>query len=192
MKNFFVVLLVAFFIIASSVFYFVSCYNTLLKYQVQIEEQKVDIDVQLERRFELIPNLVKILKRYEIHESSVFSNIADARKALMQANSVEKKAEIEKEINSGLNRLIAIGENYPELKTDKLYIQLMDELAGSQNRITYAKQTYNGSVKEYNFLLKKIPYNFIANNFNFQKESFYVVEEQKQEELHKNFEVNMD
>ncbi len=152
-------------------------YNSLVGLQTDVEEQAANIDTQLQRRADLIPNLVNTVKGYSEHETEVFNAVNEAREKLMSANSMEEKSEANEEVTSALNRLIAIAENYPELKSDTLYVDLMDELAGTENRIAYAREGYNDVVTSYNKAIRKFPGVIFAGMFGFEKAELFEASE---------------
>ncbi|MCI8457606.1 MAG: LemA family protein, partial [Mammaliicoccus sciuri] len=125
-------------------------YNRLVGLEEEADKSLSNIDNQLQRRVDLIPNLVDTVKGYTKHEEKVFKDVSDARSKLAGANTPEEKAEANGEVNSALSRLLAISENYPDLKADKQFTGLRDELAGTENRIAVARKDYNESINEYN------------------------------------------
>lgn len=147
----------------------ISFKNNLINKDETISQQWSEVENQLQRRYDLIPNLVATVKGYAKHESEVFKNIADARVAMFSAKGVNAKAEAEANMNSALSRLMAVAENYPELKANQNYIRLMDELAGTENRIAVARKRYNDSVKEFNSSIRQFP----GNMFGFEKKEYF-------------------
>ncbi len=152
-------------------------YNSIVGLDTEVEEQAANIDTQLQRRADLIPNLVSTVKGYSEHETEVFNAVNEAREKLMSANTMEEKSEANEEVTSALNRLIAIAENYPELKADTLYVNLMDELAGTENRIAYARESYNEAVATYNKAIRKFPGVIFAGMFGFEKAELFEASE---------------
>ena len=159
------------------IMFFVGGYNSLVSKQTAVEEQAANIDAQLQRRADLIPNLVKTVKSFTEHESEVFSEVTEAREKLMSAGTMAEKSEANEEVTSALNKLIAIAESYPELKSDTVYVDLMDELAGSENRISYARQNYNEAAASYNKAIRMFPGVFFANMFGFEKAELFEASE---------------
>ena len=140
-------------------------YNRLVSLEQDVNKEESNIDTQLQRRLDLIPNLVETVKGYAKHESDVFKSVADARSKLAGATAngtAADKAEANAEMTSALGRLIAISENYPELKADAQFTGLRDELAGTENRIAVARRDYNDKVTEYNKVVKSFPMNLFA------------------------------
>lgn len=148
-------------------------YNKLVDLDTEVEKSQAKIDTQLQRRLDLIPNLVEIVKGYAKHEEKVFKDVSDARAKLAGANTMEEKAEANEQVSSALSRLIAIQENYPELKADTQFTGLRDELAGTENRIAVARNDYNDVVTEYNKVVKRFPGSIVAGLFGFEKKEFF-------------------
>ena len=134
-----------------------STYNGLVKQNELIDGQWAQVENQLQRRHDLIPNLVSTVKGYAKHEEDVFTAIADARAKLNQASTVEERVEARNEVESALARLLVIVENYPELKADTQFNKLMDELSGAENRISVERLRFNEQVKAYNTKVKQFP-----------------------------------
>ena len=129
-------------------------YNNLVTAEEKVNKQESNIDTVLQRRADLIPNLVNTAKGYAAHEDDVYTKLANARTAMNNANSIEDKAEADDELSSALGSFNAIVESYPELKADKQFSELMAELEGSENRITVARKDYNSAVESYNTKIK--------------------------------------
>ena len=152
-------------------------YNSLVSKETTVEEQASNIDTQLQRRADLIPNLVSTVKGYTDHETEVFTAVTEAREKLMSAGTMAEKSQANDEVSTALGKLIAIAESYPELKSDTVYVSLMDELAGTENRISYARKTYNEAVASYNKAIKKFPGVLFANMFGFEKAEMFEASE---------------
>lgn len=152
---------------------FVSGYNNLVKKSEEVDAKKANIQTQLQRRNDLIPNLVSTVKGYASHEEEIFTAIADARAKLAGATTMDEINEGETEMTNALNRLIAIAESYPDLKANTTYIGLMDELAGTENRINNARQEYNEAVRSYNTSIRSFPTVIVANLFGFEKAEMF-------------------
>lgn len=148
-------------------------YNKLVDLDTEVGKYEAKIDTQLQRRLDLIPNLVETVKGYAKHEEKVFKDVSDARAKLAGANTMEEKAEANAQVSSALGRLIAIQENYPELKADTQFTGLRDELAGTENRIAVARNDYNEIVTEYNKVVKRFPGSIVAGLFGFEKKEFF-------------------
>ncbi|UBH07968.1 LemA family protein [Macrococcus armenti] len=151
-------------------------YNKLVDLDADVDKYQANIDTQLQRRIDLIPNLVETVKGYAKHEEKVFKDVSDARAKLAGAGTMEEKAEANAQVNSALGRLIAIQENYPELKADSQFTGLRDELAGTENRIAVARNDYNAIVTEYNKVVKRFPGSIVAGLFGFEKKEFFKAE----------------
>ena len=146
----------------------VSAYNNLVTKETEVTEQYSNIQSQLQRRSDLIPNLVASVKGYAAHEEEIFKAVSDARAKLAGSTTVADQAQANSELTSALNRLMVVVENYPDLKADANFRGLQDELAGTENRINTARIKYNEIVKEYNVLLKRFPSSIIAGMFNME------------------------
>lgn len=173
MKNGLAVLGVILGVIIVVIAFFAGGYNSLVAKQTSVMQKAADIDTQLQRRADLIPNLVNTVKGFTDHENEVFSEVTEAREHLMSAGSMAEKSEADQEVTAALNKLIAIAESYPELKSDTVYVDLMDELAGTENRISYARQEYNAAVTDYNTAIRTFPGVFFSNMFGFEKEDLF-------------------
>ena len=141
--------------------------NALIALDEDVNEAWSNIDTDLQRRNDLIPNLVATVKGYATHEEEVFTNIADARGRLAGATTMQEKAEADASLTAGLGRLLAIAENYPELKANEGFLRLQDELAGTENRIKVTRKRYNEDVKRYNRTIRQFPGSLFAGNLPF-------------------------
>ena len=155
----------------------VSNYNSLVTAREEVDSAEANIDTYLQRRADLIPNIVASVKSYAKHETEVYSKIADARQKLVNAGTVADKAEANAELTTALQGLNIVVESYPELKTDTTYVALMDELEGSENRIATARKDYNDVVEEYNNKIIKFPANIFAGIFGFEKAEYFEADE---------------
>ncbi|MFC5404950.1 LemA family protein [Cohnella soli] len=151
----------------------VSSYNGLVSSETAVDNKEAQIDTQLQRREDVIPNLVSTVKGYAAHEKEVFQSIADARSKLAGAGTTEEKSEANAELEGALSRLLVVVENYPNLKADAQFTRLMDELSGTENRIAVARQDYNNSVTTYNTKIRKFPAALYASMFGFEKRTFF-------------------
>lgn len=171
--------IVAFFVLLIGGTILVS-YNGLVKKDEGINGAWADVENQLLRRNDLIPNLVETVKGYATHEKELFEHIADARAKLAGAGNIPDKINAANKLSGFLSRLLMVVENYPQLKANESFNRLMDELAGTENRIAVARRRYNEQVKNYNSSIRTFPTNMIAGMFNFgQREYFEVPEEAK-------------
>jgi LemA protein len=153
--------------------YIAYLWNKLVRYRNRVENAWHQIDVQLNRRADLIPNLVETVKGYAAHEKSTFEMVTKARAALMGAGSVGEKAQAEGQLAGALKSLFAVAEAYPDLKANQNFLALQEELTGTENKIAYARQFYNDSVMAYDIARQKVPANIIAKmSFNEPREYF--------------------
>lgn len=163
-------------------------YNGMISKQEKVESALSNLDVMLQRRADLIPNLVNTVKGYTDHENEIIDKITDARTKLVNASSVEEKTTANDELTSSLNALMVVVENYPDLKSSQNFIQLSDELAGTENRISVARKDYNDAVNTFNTTIKKFPNNIVAGIFGFEKATYFKADEKSQEVPSVNFE----
>lgn len=155
------------------VFSVVGKYNQLVTLNENVEASLSQIDNQLQRRNDLIPNLVETVKGYASHEEEIFTSIADARARLIGGGSMEDMAQASDELSGSLSRLLAISESYPELKANENFINLSTELAGTENRIAVARRDYNNTAREYNTLIRRFPTVIVANMFGFERYDYF-------------------
>jgi len=160
---------------------FVYLYNSLVKLRNRVKNAWSQIDVQLNRRADLIPNLVETVKGYAKHEKTVFENVTAARAGLMNAKTVQETAEANNVLTETLKSLFAVAENYPDLKASENFRELQGQLEETENKIAYSRQFYNDTVLMYNNKCQMVPSNIIASLFNFQEEEFFEIEETKRE-----------
>lgn len=151
----------------------VSTYNGLVNLKENVSEYASNIDAQLQRRADLIPNLVSTVKSYTKHEEKVFTELANARASLNSAKTMTEKADADSQLNTALGNVIAIAEAYPNLASNTLYTSMMDELEGCENRISYARTNYNSAAKAYNAKLKKFPTAIFARMFGFEAVDYF-------------------
>ena len=173
MKKSTIILIIVLVVIAMPILTAISSYNGLVSGRESVNSASSQIDNQLQRRNDLIPNLVNTVKCYASHEKEIFENIANARASLMGATSMKDKSAADAQLTAGLGRLLAIAENYPTLKADGSFIRLQDELAGTENRIAVARKDYNDSARLYNTKIAKFPTVIFANMFGFQKFEYF-------------------
>lgn len=167
--------------------YTVKSYNGLVTLKQEVTQKESDIQTTLQRRADLIPNLVNTVKGYASHEESIMKEVSDARAALVGANNTGDQLAANEQMTSALNRLLAIAENYPDLKANTNFIQLQDELSGTENRITQARRAYNDAVKTYNTKIQRFPTSLIAGIFNFEAFDYFQANEGAQEVPSVNF-----
>ncbi len=160
--------------------YAIASYNGFVTLINRAKEAWADIDVQLKRRYDLIPNLVNTVKGYAAHESSAFENVTKARAASVGAQGVAEKAKAEGELTGALTKLFAVAEAYPELKANQNFLSLQNELSDTENKIQAARRFYNGNVRDLNIKIEHFPSNLIAGFFHFTKMDFFELDEANQ------------
>jgi LemA protein len=158
--------------------WFVKAYNSLVRLRNQIKNAWHQIDVQLKRRHDLIPNLVEVVKDYMSYEQETLTKVIEARGAAVTARGAAAQAKAENVLTESLKSLFAVVESYPELKANQNVASLQEELTGTENKISFARQFYNDSVMTYNNTIQAIPSNFIASMFNFTQETYFEAESQ--------------
>ncbi|MFA4930670.1 MAG: LemA family protein [Patescibacteria group bacterium] len=180
MLFFWLVLLV---IVVVVVLWVVAVYNGLIKQKNRVDEAWSDIDVQLKRRYSLIPNLVETVKGYAKHEEGVFSKVTEARTRAMEAKGDPKEsAAAERDLSGTLKTLFAVAENYPELKANQNFLSLQQELADTEDKIQASRRFYNGNVRDFNTAIEIFPNNLLAGMFGFSKRQLYEIEDDKERE----------
>jgi LemA protein len=163
----------------------VGAYNGLVRLRNQLENAWAQIDVQLKRRHDLIPNLVETVKGYATHERETFEKVTQARNMAMSAKSVGERAEAENVLTGALKSLFAVAEAYPELKANQNFLALQEELTSTENKISFSRQFYNDSVMTYNTHIEVFPTNFIATMFNFGRRDFFETKAEEEREAPK-------
>ena len=154
----------------------IALYNGLVQARIKVDNAWSQIDVQLQRRFDLIPNFVETVKGYMAHESETFEKIAELRTSWANAESVSEKASLDGELSNALKTIMAVSENYPDLKANQNFSELSEELRNTENKISFARQFYNDSVTIYNTKLEVFPSNLIAKMFNFKARDLFEAE----------------
>src|SRR5947209_1026059 len=157
--------------------YVMVTYNGLVRLRNRIQNAWAQIDVQLRRRYDLIPNLVETVKGYAAHERELFEEVARARSAAIGATGAAAQASAENAITSGLRKLLAVAENYPDLKASANFLALQEELTGTESKIAYARQYYNEQVRLLNTRIQSFPSSVIANLFHFERREFFDIED---------------
>lgn len=155
----------------------VGTFNGFIRLINRTKEAWADIDVQLKRRYDLIPNLVETVKGYAAHEREVLQKVTEARTAAMGAKTLEERGKAENALSGVLKTLFAVSENYPQLKANENFLELQRELSDTENKIQAARRFYNGNVRDLNIKIESFPPNIIAKIFNFQKRDFFELEE---------------
>lgn len=167
------------------VIWFVAAYNGLVRGRNQVREGWAQIDVQLKRRHDLVPNLVETVKGYAAHERGTLEEVIKARQQAVQASGVDAQARAEQGLTGALGRLFALAESYPDLKANTNFLALQEELTSTENKIGFARQYYNEQVMQYNTRREQIPTNIVAGVGNFGPEQFFEIEDHSQREAPK-------
>lgn len=173
MKRSTIVWLVIAVLVLIAIFSSVGSYNALVTLETNVDNKFSQIDVNLQRRADLIPNLVSTVKGYAAHEKEVITAIANARSNLVNARTTAEKAQADAQLTGALSRLLVVVENYPNLKADAQFARLMDELAGTENRISVARKDYNDAVSVYNVKIRRFPTSIYASMLGFEKKDFF-------------------
>lgn len=165
------------------VIFLVGLYNKLASQRVVVEEAASDIETFLKQRYDMIPNLVEIVKGYAKHEKETFAEVTGLRTKAMSAGSLEEKMELEGQLEKGLSKIFAIAENYPELKANENFIQLQQTLENLENDIQKSRRYYNGAARDFNTMIVVFPNSIIANMFNFKKVAFFEATEDEKKNV---------
>ena len=160
-------------IVAVIALFIIFLYNSLISLRNQVKNSWVQIDVQLKRRNDLIPNLIETVRGYMKHEKSVLENVTKARSAVLSAGTVEEKGKASNMLSQTLKSLFAVSENYPQLKANENFLQLQEELTGTENKIAYSRQHYNDMVMVFNTKIETFPNNIFANTLKFNRETVF-------------------
>ena len=172
-------------IIVIAVFAFVGMYNSLVQLRNRVKNAWSQIDVQLKRRHDLIPNLVETAKGYMTHERETLTAITDARSRAMGAGTVQDKGAAEAQLSGAISRFMVTVENYPDLKANQNFLALQEELTSTENKLSFARQAYNDAVLFFNNKIEMFPSNVIAGMFNFRPEQFFEVEQKEERDAPK-------
>lgn len=162
-------------------------YNQMVGLRNRIENAWSQIDVQLRRRYDLIPNLVETVKGYAAHEKEVFEKVSEARSAMMNAQGAQAQGEAQNQITAALKNLFAVAEAYPQLKANENFMMLQEELSGTESKIAYARQFYNDQVMTFNTLIQTFPGNMIAGMFGFTQHEYFPMEDVAREPIKVDF-----
>ena len=165
------------------VLYVVNVYNGLVSLRNKVDDQLSQIDVELKRRFDLVPNLVETVKGYTKHEKETLENVINARNAYASANTMEGQLEADGELSRAINKLFALSESYPDLKANENFKELQAELQQTEDKIAIARQFYNDVVLQYNNKVEMVPSNIVASIFKFTKETFFKVDDTERENV---------
>jgi len=163
----------------------IGIYNSLVQKRIRCQEAWAQIDVQLKRRYDLIPNLVETVKGYAAHEKETLERVIQARNKAMAVSGVQEKAQAENVLTGALRQLFALSESYPNLKANENFMQLQEELTSTENKIAFSRQHYNDSAAVYNTARQTFPGNLIANLFTFKEQEFFEIQEAAQREAPK-------
>ncbi|MFA5747157.1 MAG: LemA family protein [Candidatus Paceibacterota bacterium] len=174
-----IILLVAVLVI---VLWIAGAYNGLIKLRTQTQEALADIDVQLKRRYDLIPNLLETVKGYAAHEQGVFEKVTLARTAAMGATTLKEQTQANNQLTDALKTLFAVSENYPDLKASTNFLELQRELTDTEDKVQAARRFYNANVRDLNIKVQSFPDNIIANMFNFKMAELFEVTDAAQKE----------
>jgi LemA protein len=174
-------------IVAVIVLFAITVYNSLIVLKNKVDEGWSDIDTQLKRRYDLIPNMVETVKGYAKHESATFEKVTQARSMAMQANTPEEKAKAENMLTSTLKSLFAVAENYPELKANQNFMDLQATLKEIEEHIQMSRRYYNGTVRDFNTKLQVFPNNIIAGMLGFKNREFFEIEDEERKNVKVSF-----
>lgn len=163
------------------VLYVISTYNKLVNSKNKVENQFSQVDIQLKRRADLIPNLVETVKGYTKHEEGTFTKVVEARNKTLSANSINEKIEANNELSSALSKLLMLSEAYPDLKANENFLSLQNDLKETEDKITYSRQFYNDSAMDFNNVVEMFPSNIIASMFKFKKFEYFKIDEKEKE-----------
>ena len=169
------------------ILWIIGVYNGLIRKKTRTEESWSDIDVQLKRRYDLIPNLMETVKGYMRHEEKVLTEVTKARNIAMNAQSPKEKAQAENMLSGTLKTLFAVSENYPDLKASENFAKLQDELSDTENKIQAARRFYNGSARDFNIKILVFPNSVIAGMLKFEKFDFFEADEKEKENIQVKF-----
>ncbi len=164
-------------IVAAVLLILIGLFNSIIRSRNRVDEAWSDINVQLKRRYDLIPNLVETVKGYTQHETEVFKNVSDARATAMSAGSMDDKLKSENALSGALKSLFAISEAYPELKANQNFLQMQGDLTDTEDKIQAARRFYNGTVRDFNTKLQVFPTNMFAAMLGFHKREFFGIDE---------------
>ncbi len=172
-RNFLIALIIILVVVFSTYSFFKGTYNTFVSLDEAVAGSWAQVENQLQRRYDLIPNLVETVKGYAGHEKSVFIDVTNARSKVGGAGNVSEKIKANNQLTTALSRLLVVVERYPELKANQNFIRLQDELAGTENRIAVERRRYNETVKTYNIKIRSFPANLLAGMYGFDKAAFF-------------------
>ena len=169
------------------VLWIISSYNSLVTLRQRVNNGWSQIDVQLQRRFDLIPNLVETVKGYTKHEETVFTKVSELRTSWAKASTVAEKAEISNQLSGALKTIMAVSESYPELKSNSNFTELQQELQNTEDKISYSRQFYNDIVTKYNTRIQVFPTSIVASMFHFESADLFKVSEEGRQNVKVSF-----
>ena len=178
-------LIIIIIILAIVILSFIGIYNSLVRLRNQVKNAWSQIDVQLKRRHDLIPNLIETAKGYMKHEQDTLKGITEARSQAMKANTVQEKADAESALNGAMSQFYVVVENYPDLKANQNFLALQEELTTTENKIAFSRQNYNDQVLFFNNKIQMFPSNIVAGMFSFKEETFFELENAAEREVPK-------
>ncbi|MBI3290690.1 LemA family protein [Candidatus Falkowbacteria bacterium] len=170
-------------IVAALILWLILIFNSLIRLKNRTNEAFSDIDVQLKRRHDLIPNLIETVKGYAKHERELFEKVTKARSNAISAQGVEEKSQTENMLSQALKSIFAVAENYPDLKASQNFLKLQDELSDTENKIQAARRFYNGNVRDFNTKTQTFPNNLVANMLGFKDFEFFQAENKEKENV---------
>ena len=180
---------IALIIIAVLVIVVITMYNNLVRLRQKVRNSWSQIDVQLQRRFDLIPNLIETVKGYMKHEEEILTKVTELRTSWANATTVHEKSELDNQLSGALRTIMAVSENYPDLKASQNFSELQEELQNTENKISFSRQFYNDTTTKYNTKLELFPSNIIAGMFGFKAEELF---EAESDEARKNVKVDFN
>ncbi|ABR48974.1 LemA family protein [Alkaliphilus metalliredigens QYMF] len=186
-KTWIIVLVIVALVIAIPAISITGSYNKLVGMDESVNANWQQVENLMQRRYDLIPNLVEVTKGYASHEEQVFTEIANARARIGQGSNREDMIDANQELTGALSRLLVLTENYPQLQASEQFVRLQDELAGTENRLAVARQDYNNSVRDYNDTIRRFPTSLLANNFGFDSQPYFEMSSEAGEAPQVNF-----
>ena len=174
-------------VLAAIILWIIAVFNGLIRLNTRTDEAWSDIDVQLKRRHDLIPNLIETVKGYAAHEKQLFEKVTEARAQAINAQGIEAKGKAENMLSASLKSLFAVSENYPDLKASQNFLQLQDEISDTENKIQASRRFYNGQVRDFNTKIEVFPTNLIAGMLKFKAWDFFAIDEKEKENVHVKF-----
>lgn len=168
-------------VVAIVIIWLIATYNSFVTLKNRVENSWAQMDVQLKKRFDLVPNLVETVKGYAIHEKEIFIQIAEARNSISDAKNIDERKEGEQKLNFGLRSLFAVAEAYPTLKADENFRQLQAQLTDLESKIAFSRQFYNDVVMKFNTKIQTFPSNIVAGVFTFQEKKYFEIDNGERE-----------